>query len=249
MRFKKCNLALGLILASSCCFGQERVNIQPWFDITLYNEYSDQIEFYGDAGLRHYLYGDFPWNRYYIRPAIKYTPLPWLGIRGGIGLFYTDNTEEFANTLELRPFQGVSIGWPKYSWVRFSHYFRVEERIQYNTQTWDRSFNMRYRYQFSTRIQPNVHKSEHYVYFPLFWEIFAQDKETEEGVVEFYANKNRIGTGIGYTINKYWSAQFVFIFQRSRTQDGNFKTDDYILRFQVKHELVPARDMKRVTGE
>ena len=227
---------------------QDNANVQPWIDITLFNEFSNKIEFYGDGGYRHIFGVDFPWDRYYVRPAVKYSPVPWIGIRGGFALFYTDH-RMIPNTLELRPWQGVSFGWPKFRHIRFFHYFRLEQRIIYKTDNWDHSFANRFRYQFSSRIRPNPDKAVKYIYLPVFWEIFAQKKQKEDEIYELFGNENRIGMGVGYTVNKRWSAQFMFIFQRSRYEVGNFKTSDFLLRLSIRHELVSDHDMERVEDQ
>jgi hypothetical protein len=250
-RFLLCSVPLlvGLNAATILCAQDSlnRVDLQTWYDFTLYNEYSEQIEFYGDGGYRH-IYGvENRWNRFYIRPSIKYAPASRVSFRGGFATFFTDNQEDLPNTLELRPWQGVSVGWPKFYRIRFSHYFRLEQRIFYNTKTWNQSFNMRYRYQFSSRIQPNPAKKEKYVYFPVFWELFSERVDDDSDIFDLFGNENRIGLGIGYTLNKHWKGQFVFIFQRSRSfGEIDFTTSDYLLRFQVSHDLVPMKDIKRV---
>jgi hypothetical protein len=216
---------------------ESSINVQPWFDITLFNEFSDRIEYYGDGGYRRILGVELPWNRYYIRPAVKYSPASWLGIRMGVALFFTENTG-IPNILELRPWQGVSIGWPNFKRLRFSHYFRLEERIIYPTDTWDNSFDLRFRYQLSVRIQPNIRKRVKYVYFPIFGELFANQYEGQAGILDVYRNEGRIGVGLGYVFNSRLSGTFSFIFQRSVNEWGMFNTTDYLLRFSLRYELV-----------
>ena len=237
-----------LILGGLPAWGQtddDAVDSQFWIDLILFNEYSNKIEFYGDGGYRRVLRDRSSWNRVYVRPAIKYSPLSWLGLRAGVGLFYTGYPTARSHTLEVRPWQGVSVSWPKFPRIRFSHYLRMEQRLIYETETWDRSYDLRFRYQLSTRIQPNINKKVKYFYFPAFAEFFA-DQTIERDVNDLFADDLRLGGGLGYTLNNHWSVQFVLIFQQSRADAGNFSTSDLLFRFTFKHELVPNRDMQRI---
>ena len=226
-------------------FSQEKVTTQIWSDMALFNEYSQQLDFYGDFGYRIRFGDELLWNRAYVRPGVKYSPVKWLGIRAGVGLFYTKFPSR-VDGLELRPWQGVSIGWPKLPRMKFSHYFRLEQRIFYDTEDWERSSDLRFRYQLSGRFKPNSSKDVKYFYFPAFIEFFASNDDTIDNEVDVFANELRTSFGIGYTLNKYWSWQLVLIYQKSRNQLAEFETTDLIFRLSVRHELVPLKDVQRL---
>ena len=237
-----------LFLAPGFCPGQDRdiVNSQIWVDITLFNEYNQKIELYGDGGYRRIFATDVSWDRLYVRPSFKYSPWPWLGLRAGVGLFYTHYAPKtIESTLEVRPWQGLSIGWPNLSRIRFSHYLRLEQRVINNAETWEDSYDLRFRYQLSARIQPNIEKKVKYFYLPIFAEVFSS-KEYKSEVPDLFGHELRLGFGLGYTWNIRWSGQFVLIFQQSRNELNGFSTSDLLFRFSVKTELVPAKDMKRI---
>lgn len=238
-------LAILIICLPLQVLSQEKVTTQLWSDMALFNEYNQQLDFYGDFGYRIRFGDEVLWNRVYVRPAAKYSPVKWLGIRAGVALFYTKFPSR-EDGLELRPWQGISIGWPKFPRMKFSHYFRLEQRIFYETQDWKRTNDLRFRYQLSGRFKPNANKEVKYLYFPAFIEFFASNDETVDNEVDIFANELRTSFGIGYTLNKYWSWQLVLIYQKSRNQLAEFETTDLIFRLSIRHELVPLKDEQRL---
>jgi uncharacterized protein DUF2490 len=225
--------------------GQNEVNTQIWTDIALFNEYSRQLDLYADFGYRINFQDEVVWNRFYIRPSLKYSPISWLGIRGGANLVYTKFPNK-TDILELRPWQGISVGWPNLPRMKFSSYLRLEERIYYDTETWDKSLDLRLRYKLSTRLRFNYLKKSKYFYLPAFVEVFANEPNDKIEEDTIAVNNMRLSVGIGYAWNKYWSGQFVTIFQKSRNEALGFETSDLIFNFSLRHELVPLQDTERL---
>ncbi len=117
------------------------VSEQLWLD---YNpRWTDRShrEIYGDVGLRKVLDAD-NW-RFVIRPGVR-GPVGSFRLSGGVGTFF-DVRELTSNLLEIRPFQGISAVWPNRR-VRFQHYLRLEQRLEWRTDDWTLDASLRGRY-------------------------------------------------------------------------------------------------------
>ena len=103
-------------------------------------------EIFGDVGVRTAL-GDRDWVRLVVRPGVR-GPVGPFRLAGGIGAFYRIN-ELLTDRLEIRPFQGISVSWPKWQKLRLQHYVRLEERLEWETANWtfDAALRGRYRLQ------------------------------------------------------------------------------------------------------
>jgi hypothetical protein len=54
-------------------------------------------------------------------------------------------------------------------------------------------------------------------------------------VEELFNNRTRICLGAGYKANQVWTAEFHFVFQRSRTgADDELKTSDHLFQLKLR---------------
>jgi len=140
--------AVVLLLAASSAAAQEGgVSEQLWVD---YNpRWTDQKhrEIFGDIGFRTLL-GDNQWVRFVARPGVR-GPVGAFRLAGGIGTFYRLN-KRGADVLEVRPFQGISVTWPRLKRLRFQHYARLEQRFEWETANWTSVSSLRARYRLQT---------------------------------------------------------------------------------------------------
>jgi len=108
---------------------------------------------FGDAGVR----GDFEdsrWWRLVVRPSAG-APVGPIHLTAGVGNFFTF-TDVIDDRWEIRPFQGVWVTWPSRR-LALDHYLRLEERFDFNTDTWEslNSLRLRYQLQASYRFSPD----------------------------------------------------------------------------------------------
>jgi hypothetical protein len=115
---------------------------QLWIDYDPSLWVSEKVELYGDLGLRWELKEDGFW-RLVVRPGVR-VPVGAFRLTGGIGNFFTLN-DSISDRWEIRPFQGVSTVWPNWL-ISFNHYLRLEERIDFDTETWTALTSLRARY-------------------------------------------------------------------------------------------------------
>lgn len=100
------------------------------------------------------------WVKYYTKPSFTYALDYNWALHGGLGFYYTDY-QESDNNFEIRPFQGISHFHPLTEAWQLSSYFRVEERFQYDTSTWDKDDSVRLRLRFRTAYTLNPLSREH----------------------------------------------------------------------------------------
>ena len=93
---------------------------------------------------------EFDRERYYIRPSVAYGFNPAWAVR--IGLFSAyNNIDTVQNTVEIRPYIGINylhFFADAFEKLSVSTYFRIEDRIIYDTGDWDHRRNWRARLRF-----------------------------------------------------------------------------------------------------
>jgi len=201
------------------------INQQIWLDFYSHYTISDKVEYYGDAGYRSII-TERSWNRIYIRPSFKSTINDIVELHTGVGLFYVFDKFEY-NTLEISPWQGIQLAWPKRNRISFKHLIKIEERLDYVTEDWSSSFEIRFRYKLSTKI-----KLKNKWYIPGYLEYFlpmSLDKSQE-----LYRNKSRAGVGLGYNFSPELKVAVLFNWQTSRSGiDEDLEVSDYAYQLKI----------------
>ena len=201
------------------------VNQQIWLDFYSHYTISDKVEYYGDAGYRSII-TEKSWNRIYIRPSFRYKIHKKIELHTGVGLFYVFDKYDY-NTLEITPWQGVQVNWPRGKRIRFKHMLKIEERFNYITDTWVSSFELRFRYKMSAKVKINDKW-----FIPGYLEYFLPF--SLQGSEEIYQNKGRAGLGIGYNFSSEFKVAFLFNWQTSRSGiNENLKVSDYAYQLKI----------------
>ena len=209
-------------------------DFQTWSDIATIYRIADNWRYDGDQGIRGMLSGsDF--TLLYFRPSVRYRARPWFTVHGGIRFFKTFIDDE-EDTFEIGPWQGLRFLWPKIGSYAISHYFRLEERMIWQTQgEEDFDFNLRGRYQIGVR-SPNfdiLFKNGIYLLgsMELFWNL--EDKFTDN-----FANRIRYDMGVGTKVSDAWRVQLHYVLQDGRAIEDDFfrdpfDSDEHILRLRL----------------
>ena len=219
------------VLASGAAAQDDDVNEQLWID---YHEhfYLDPVwEFYGDTGFRT-VTRNWEWQKLYVRPSIRFhTRRAPVEGRGGTGFFYT-HQDTTSNQLELRPFAGTFIKWPRFGPLTITNYLRLEARFVWDTSDRSLDQSLRFRYKLGTKIPLKRNAKQRHFYVPVSAEWF---EDVGTAVTEVFAAEWRFDIGLGYVFGNEFVGEFHFVVQKSRSgQDQIFETDDLIFRFQVK---------------
>jgi hypothetical protein len=219
----------------TAALAQDEVVPQLWADYHAHYYMNERNEFYGDAGIR-FGGGDSKFVRFYARPSIRHHRSEMLRYLLGIGVFLTDNIDA-PNQLEIRPWQGLRVNWPKLGTLTFSNLFRLEQRFTFSPD--DSGTQLRFRYQLGTSIQLTKVPWQG-LYIPASVELFWEAGDD----VDLYSDQIRITSGLGYVINDAWIMTFVITGQGSQSNvDKTFTPTDIIIRFQLKH-LLSKRDFR-----
>ena len=209
------------------------INNQLWGYYYQYYNFKPGWQFYGEVGARTVL-EEWSWFTTYIRPTIKWKKHKLWELHGGIGLFYSIDTDG-VNTFELRPWQGFRVNWPNFKHIRFNHYFRLEERFNFPTDNWNLEFNLRIRYRLALKADIYTFKDESNIFLPVSLEFFGN---IGQQLTEKFSNRTRLSIGAGYRMNEQWTFELHFVAQTSRTgEDDKFKTSDRLFQIRVRRYL------------
>lgn len=223
-----------VVIAPTISGAQDDTYLQLWADYHAHYFKNAQIEWYGDGGLR-VLPDDFSWVQAYVRPSLRFHRRKHFDVHAGLGLIYTYN-EEFADALEVRPWQGIKFKWPTLGGLDFSHYFRFEQRMSFSDGRGDLA--LRFRYKLGTKIilkKASGGKILAPLFIPVSVELFA---DTGPNIDPLFGSRGRFDIGLGYTAGEEWVGELHLIVQASRSGlDQQLETSEYILRLQFKHLL------------
>jgi len=208
------------------------IDQQVWLDYYMYRIPREDFQFMGDAGFRFLVGGG--WQKYIVRPSLQKGVKDWLDLFGGLGFFYTVQ-EGLSNTLEIRPWIGarVYLYWDTFRKIMFSDYFRIEDRFIINTESSGTSNSIRLRNKISARIPiTDQYFVDEILYTMFSFEFFIEGGDIEE----LFADKIRLGGGLGYKFNYNWRVEFYFYAFRSQdTATSGFTTTDQVWQLTLKH--------------
>jgi len=119
------------------------ISPQIWLDYNPLHRLSPRVDLFGDAGIRWNTEHD-GWWRFVLRPSVG-VRAGQVFLTAGVGNFFTFSPD-IATRWEIRPFQGASVVWPG-GRLAVQHYLRLEERFDFNTETWNSLNSLRLRYQ------------------------------------------------------------------------------------------------------
>lgn len=207
---------------------------QLWLEGVVDYPFGKNVEFFADASYRYIFSTEENWWRVLARPSLKWKVLNWLDLRGGLGMSYS-NLDNLDNIFEVRPWQGVAILWPKIKIVEFSHLFRAEQQIVYNTSTWKNIYSNRFRYQLGSRINLTKTKQSKYFFIRCSVEFFFR---TNKELDKFLRNDGRYTIGLGYVFNPKITVEARCFVQRSRSDELHFNVSNEVFRLRFRYNIL-----------
>lgn len=156
-------LLASVLVGAGARAGENETSEQVWLDYNPSWTLSPQVTLGGDAGYRTTTKTG-GWHRFVLRPGVD-LPYKFVTFKAGLGNFWTIS-DEIANRWEIRPYQGVGWVWPR-SAVLVDHLVRLEERFDFNTDSWDSYNSLRGRYRLRLRYLFNEVRPDR------FWRAFG----------------------------------------------------------------------------
>jgi len=202
------------------------VSEQIWLDYNPVWTLPNGLELNGDIGVRTE-FREQGWGRVIVRPSIR-GPVGSFRWSGGIGGFFTGNETE-ANRFEIRPFQGIATTWPRHRIFHLEHYARLEERFEWETDTWTSDISLRFRYRLQSR----------YSFSGLLENASWQVLLHVEGFLTFagdpgqFDRKVRIGAGLERAFGAAWRTRLDLTWQKGGGLFSGAPTDDFYVRLRV----------------
>jgi len=229
-------VSLALFLPLSGAHAQDEagdVGPQLWLDYNPSYSLTPKLDLYGDVGVRTEI-GSSSWWRVVVRPNVRYDVSKAVIVAGGIGSFYTWN-RIIADRWEIRPWQGVTLTWPRKPLV-FQQVVRLEERFEFDTRTWESlsSLRLRYRLRLSKRwaayFQPDR-----------FWQVlgsieFFMRLAGEEGQSQ---EQIRVTAGLERSYPPVWRGRAELTWQMAGLYLGQGNFSEVFLRLRVFQKWLP----------
>ncbi|WP_084399551.1 DUF2490 domain-containing protein [Pseudotamlana agarivorans] len=209
---------------------------QLWLSLNPSWTLKDSVSLKTDIGYR--TVNSNSWDRYIARAGYEkqFSPFIFKNLKrtesyiGGLGLFYFNNKSGY-NSLEIRPFQGYSLGFYITQRIHLTNYFRLEERFLITKQDSNNHFGLRFRYQIMANIglQGFLFQEERGFYFPMGIEFFFNVVELSQ-----FSDVIRITPGAGYQFDKTFKIQGMLAYHYTEQNIGGlYRTNDIIFRIKV----------------
>lgn len=190
-------------------YAGEKVGKQLWLDLNPEWYSEESVKVYGDIGVRKE-FDNNDWVRYVVRPMIAYALNDGVDVRAGLGFFYMDNKEVLNNRLEIRPFQGLNYNYGFFENWNVSVYGRMEERFDYNTETWESQDSLRLRLRLRTSYKWDVSNKQRYLKATLSAESFKTVSGEESQINE----QSRLSVGLERNFNMNQKVRLEVTWQR-----------------------------------
>ncbi len=219
------------ILITILAGSSDGADFQTWSDIATIYRFADGWRYDGDQGIRGVL-SDSDFTLVYFRPSVRYRARDWFTVHGGVRFFkvFFDDEED---TFEIGPWQGLRFIGPKLGDYPVSHYFRLEERMTWETEgDRDFDFTVRARYQLGIRT-PNYNilfKNGVYLLGSIepFWDVERP----------MFVNRIRYDAGVGTRLSDAWRVQLHYHLQQGRGSASDaFTAQEHILRLRLFYRI------------
>ncbi|MEN8138316.1 MAG: DUF2490 domain-containing protein [Bacteroidota bacterium] len=216
-----------ILFLLSPLIGFSQVSNELWNDY-IHNHYiTPKFIVYGDATFR---IGES--KTIGIRPSVKYLLNSRIQLMGGIGNNYKFGNKEGISSIEIRPWQGVKLFWPRTVIFDLKHFFRLEEQYISNKFA-DENFNKsaRFRYQLGGEFEIWENSSGSVsLNIPFEYEIFHTFHQND-----YFIERDRIIVGTALVLNRSITIEFNFLVQREGEGIKNLSPDKHIYRIRFKH--------------
>lgn len=173
------------------------------------------------------------WRKLAATGGVSYDLSKRIRAEGGLG-FYQTWYPDTSDLFEARTWQAITLDWPEISTARAKwvvhHRFMLEERFQ-KSDSW--SFSLRGRYRLAFTVPFNRSTVEPGAFFlPMSAEFFINPQTNDQ---ELFANKSRLTAGLGYVLNKTWTVELRYAWQKQRdTLGADFEANGNIIDLRFK---------------
>ncbi len=206
---------------------------QLWVDYNPSHPFTPRLDLYGDVGVRTEIESG-GWWRFVVRPNVRYDVSKAVIGAGGIGSFYTWN-ENMADRWEIRPWQGITLTWPRKPLVA-QQVVRLEERFEFETRTWESvsSLRLRYRLRLSKRWAAYFQPDRYWQVLgsiEFFMRLAGTEGQSQEQI--------RVTAGVERSHPPVWRGRVELTWQKAGLllAEGNFS--EVFLRLRVFQKWLP----------
>jgi hypothetical protein len=216
-----------------CAQAREEADKMIWTDFYLQYTLNNHFRFLFHTNYKHEL-NNRRRDQVMIRPTLVYTMNDLIYFQGGIQFLFTDEGE--FNVLEIRPWQGMNIFFPRIRNIYFNHFLRIEERFFYQNNGEKEASSLRGRYAILTLIPLNHATLSPKTVYLLPYVEFLGDLLGRN--VKRYIASSRYSLGAGYQFNDHFRFETIYMMERSRdTGEENFVISDHVVRLVLRYQV------------
>jgi len=215
---------------------------QIWIDFNPAYFIHHDLKIFGDVGARWEV-GEDGWWRLVVRPSFRTKLAGRFHFAFGLGNFFTFN-QVIADRWEFRPFQGLDFNWPRGK-VPLHHYFRLEERYDFNTSTWEAKSSLRGRYKLSMSYRFAARKPDR------FWQAFASAEAfaTLTGEQGQMREQSRLSLGVDRSLTHDIHLRFELTWQTEGVfYDPDRTTSNLYFRFRFIKKWGKSQSLRKETS-
>ena len=216
---------------------------QIWIDVNPSYYFDPHKKLYGSIGVRKQLEDD-GWSRLVLQPGYR-TKLPRrLFLSVGLDNFFTFNPST-ANQWELRPVQALDLAWPRGE-LPLRHRFRLEERFDFNTETWSTNTSLRLRYKLnaSYRFATIEHNR--------FWQVSAGGEAffTITGTEGQFQERSRLTLGVDRSLDLdiHFRFELTWQYESPLFDDGDDTGSSLYFRFRLVKSWGESAGLRKETS-
>lgn len=214
----------------------DSADVQFWTDISATKRLSSRFTVDSEAGFRTVTSGtDANWTKIYTRGTFRFRWTSWLRLAGGLFLDWEDQLVG-PNSVELRPFAGLTLTWNARPRLTLDNYTRIEWRnFFYSDGTSDHSARLRSRFRVTFSINRARLIDDGTLAAVADIEGFGT---IGEDITESFGATRRLQVGATYRLSYAWRFRLLYTNQQSRTTVGDsYESTSHIIRFRALYYI------------
>ena len=238
-----CGLMLVAFASPAWSQSDTELSEQIWIDVNPSYYFDPHKKLYGSVGVRKELEDD-GWWRLVIQPRYRTKATRRLFLSAGLDNMFTFNPST-ANQWELRPFQGLDLAWPRGE-LPLRHRFRLEERFDFNTETWSTKTSLRLRYKLS------AHYRFAAAQYDRFWQISAGGEAffTIAGTEGQFQERSRLTFGVDRSLDRdiHFRFELTWQYESPLFEDGDDTGSSLYFRFRLMKSWGESAGLRKETS-
>jgi hypothetical protein len=238
-----CSLMLATFASPAWSQSGTGLSEQIWIDVNPSYYFDPHKKLYASLGVRRELEDD-GWWRLVIQPGYRTKATQRLFFSAGLENLFTFNPSS-ANQWELRPVQSLDLAWPR-GQLPLRHRLRLEERFDFNTETWSTKISLRLRYKLNAAYRFAA-VQEH-----RFWQVTAAGEAffTITGTEGQFQERSRLTLGVDRSLDLdiHFRFELTWQYESPLFDDGDDTGSSLYFRFRLMKSWGESAGLRKETS-